>query len=361
MPLTLILSSPAAVADGAENPAYDRRHARLRRLLLQLVLRHEPRQQLARRNLSVSDLRKNLVVRAVVGAHLLEHLALEERRGIQVEPPRFLLEQPLAELDAARALFRLHEMLDLVPRPRRDDEVQPVAARLVAAVRDDLDDVAVAQARAQRHHLPVDARADALMSDVGVNRVREIDGRRAARKRLHLPLRREDVDLFGIQVDLEVLNELVRIADFALHFEQLTQPLEVTLVAVIADAPFLVFPVRRDALFRVAVHFLGANLHLERHAALADDRCVQRLIAVRPRHRDEILDAARHRRPRLVNDAERRVAVLHALGDDAQRHEVVDLIELDALALELLIDAVEALQPAVDLRDGNFAPRSAWR
>ena len=146
----------------------------------------------------------------------------------------------------------------------------------------------------------------------------------------------------------------MRIADFALHFEQLTQPLEVALVAVIADAPFLVFPVRGDALFRVPVHFLGANLHLERHAALADDRRVQRLVAVRPRHGDEILDAARHRRPRLVNDAERRVAVLHAVGDDAQRHEVVDLIELDALALELLIDAVEALQPAVDLLDRNL-------
>ena len=61
-----------------------------------------------------------------------------------------------------------------------------------------------------------------------------------------------------------------------------------------------------------------------------------------------------HRRPRLVDDAERRVAVLHAVGDDAQRHEVVDLIELDALALELLVDAVEALQPAVDLLDRNL-------
>ena len=53
-------------------------------------------------------------------------------------------------------------------------------------VRDDLDDVAVLQARAERHHLAVDARADALMADVGVNRVGEVDRRRAARQRLHL-------------------------------------------------------------------------------------------------------------------------------------------------------------------------------
>ncbi len=50
-----------------------------------------------------------------------------------------------------------------------------------------------------------------------------------------------------------------------------------------------------------------------------------------------------------MDDAERGVAVLHALGDDAQRDEVVDLLELDLLFLELLADAPEALDAAVDL------------
>ena len=84
--------------------------------------------------------------------------------------------------------------------------------------------------------------------------------------------------------------------------------------------------------------------------ALADDRGVQRLVAVGPRHRDEVLDPPGHRRPRLVDDAERGVAVLDRLGDDAQRHEVVDLVEVDLLALELLVDAEQALDAAVDLR-----------
>ena len=97
------------------------------------------------------------------------------------------------------------------------------------------------------------------------------------------------------------------------------------------------------------MHVGGADLHLERHAALADDRGVQRLVAVRARHRDEVLDAARHRRPRLVDDAERPVTVLHRLRDDAQRHHVVDLVELDLLLLELLVDAEEPLDAAVDL------------
>ena len=145
-----------------------------------------------------------------------------------------------------------------------DDEREPVAARLVPRLRDDLDDVAVLQPRAQRHHLAVDARADALVADVGVDAVGEVDGGRAARQRSHLALRREDVDLLGIEVDLQVLQELLRIAHLLLHLEQLPHPLEVALVAMVADAAFLVLPVRGDAFLGAAVHLLGADLHLER-------------------------------------------------------------------------------------------------
>jgi hypothetical protein len=56
-------------------------------------------------------------------------------------------------------------------------------------------------------------------------------------------------------------------------------------------------------------------------------------------------------RPGLVDDAQRRVAVLHVVGDDAQRDEVVDLLDLDLLPLQLLADAPQALDAAVDLDD----------
>ena len=193
---------------------------------------------------------------------------------------------------------------------RCDDEVQPVAARLVAGRGHDLDDVAVSQVRAQRNHLAVDARADALVTDVGVHGVREVDWRRAPRERLDQPLRRERVHLFGVQLDFQVLNEFLRIADLLLVLEQLPHPLEVPLVALIADASFLVLPVRGDALLGHPVHLDRPDLHFEGRPAFADDRRVQRLIPVGPRHRDEVFDASRHRRPRLVDDAERPVAVL---------------------------------------------------
>ena len=51
-----------------------------------------------------------------------------------------------------------------------------------------------------------------------------------------------------------------------------------------------------------------------------------------------------------MDQTEDRVAVLHALGDDADRQQVVDLIYARALLLELLVDAVEALDAPLDAR-----------
>ncbi len=55
-----------------------------------------------------------------------------------------------------------------------------------------------------------------------------------------------------------------------------------------------------------------------------------------------------------MDDAERGVAVLHAVGDDPQCDEVVDLLELDLLPLQFLADAPQTLDAAVDLDDRHF-------
>jgi hypothetical protein len=52
-------------------------------------------------------------------------------------------------------------------------------------------------------------------------------------------------------------------------------------------------------------------------------------------------------------------SVLHRLCDDAQRDESRYLVELDLLALQFLVDAEQALDPAVDLDDVEPAPRRA--
>ncbi len=49
-----------------------------------------------------------------------------------------------------------------------------------------------------------------------------------------------------------------------------------------------------------------------------------------------------------MNDAENGVAILHRVGDDSHGVEVIDLVDADALALQFSVDAVEALDPALD-------------
>jgi hypothetical protein len=82
--------------------------------------------------------------------------------------------------------------------------------------------IAVLQFRAQRQELVVDARGDAMMADVGVHGVREIDGRGAARQRHDLAFGREHVDLLGEEVALDVRKFLSRAT--RLDLEQALQP-----------------------------------------------------------------------------------------------------------------------------------------
>ena len=59
------------------------------------------------------------------------------------------------------------------------------------------------------------------------------------------------------------------IAHFALPLDQLPQPGDALIVLGGAAPAFFVFPVRRDAFLRDAVHFLGADLNFEMTAARA--------------------------------------------------------------------------------------------
>src|SRR5574342_207315 len=55
-----------------------------------------------------------------------------------------------------------------------------------------------------------------------------------------------------------------------------------------------------------------------------------------------------------MNDAERGVAVLDRLRDDAQRDEVVHALEIDRLPLQFEVNAVETLDAAVERDHWNL-------
>ncbi len=219
---------------------------------------------------------------------------------------------------ASQVLLRVDEVADLVPRAARDDRGQPVAGRGLVRRRQDLDDVAARQRRAQRRQLAVDPRAHAPVAHVRVHPVGEVDRRGAPREGEDLALRGERVDLVGIEVDLQGRQELLRVGDLALPVDELPQPLEAGVVGVGAEAALLVLPVRRDAALGDQVHLARADLDLEGLARFAHDRRVQRLVEVGLGHRDVVLDPPGHGPPELVDHAERLVAVARLRDDDAE-------------------------------------------
>src|SRR6185437_1988934 len=122
-------------------------------------------------------------------------------------------------------------------------------------------------------------------------------------------------------------------------------------------AALLILPVRGDALFGDAVHLFGPDLHFERLAVRAYDAGVQRLIEIRTRNGDEVFDASRNRAPLVVDDAKGRVAVLDRIRDDAERHQIVDLIDCDLLPAQFLENGVRTLHAAINARRNAFAPQ----
>ena len=81
-----------------------------------------------------------------------------------------------------------------------------------------------------------------------------------------------------------------------------------------------------------------------------DDGGVQRLVEVELRHRDVVLEAAQHRCPQRVDRAQRAVAVLHGVDDDAHADEVLHLVELLAPHDHLLVDRPVVLLTTEDGR-----------
>src|SRR5581483_6100404 len=209
-------------------------------------------------------------------------LVLEEL--VQRDPGlvQIALQQFSPESQAPLAIRGPKDRPDLRSGARRRRDVEPVLRRLLARRGHDFDDIAALQFVTERLELPVHARAGDVVSELGVNGVREIDRRRAAWKDANVALRGEDADLVLEEIDLHALEELGRILELALPLHQLTEPPEFLRVRVAdSPAPLLVLPVRRDAAFGDAMHLVRADLDLDALAARADHRRVERLVHVR--------------------------------------------------------------------------------
>ena len=165
---------------------------------LRLLGRHAEiaREDLARRKFAESDGGKKVIDlrKSVFRAELLQILVGNFLQTLR-EIPRFVFEQAAAHLGRFLTLLGVDEMADLALGVGRLDEAEPIAAGLVTFLGENLDHVAAADFVAQRNHLAVHLCAHALVPDLGMNRVGEIDRGRSARQLQDAALWRESVHL----------------------------------------------------------------------------------------------------------------------------------------------------------------------
>ena len=76
---------------------------------------------------------------------------------------------------------------------------------------------------------------------------------------------------------------------------------------------------------------------------------MQGLVTVWLRHRNVIFETARDRRVHFMDDTERCIAVFDGFHDDADRKEVIDLIQRLVLVDHLFVDAEKVLDSSVDI------------
>ncbi len=104
------------------------------------------------------------------------------------------------------------------------------------------------------------------MADVGVDAIGKVQRCGAARQVDDLPFRREHEDVLAEEILHDALDEFLAVLGGVPRLDDLTKPAGLAIQQALNVAPFLIHPVRGDAVFRRLVHLLGANLHLKRDA-----------------------------------------------------------------------------------------------
>ncbi len=191
------------------------------------------------------------------------------------------------------------------------------------------------------------------MAEIGVHRIGEVHRRGSLGEVDHLALRRQHIDGVGEKAAPEGIQPGGCTGRRVLPLQHLPQPCDAVLEGRIAPLEarpaLLVPPVGGNAELGVLVHLERADLHLERLALRAVHGGMERAVVVRFRLGDVIVELARQRRPKVMHDAQCRVAVLHVVDQDAHGADVVHRIEPRLLAAHLAPDAVDVLRPSGDL------------
>src|SRR3989338_3933542 len=94
------------------------------------------------------------------------------------------------------------------------------------------------------------------------------------------------------------------------------------------------------------MHVVGADLDFDNTVVRGDDCGVERAVAVWFREGDVVFDAAGHRAPDFVDDAEYLIAFFDGVDYHANCKIVIDIVHVPVTALEFLLAGREYILSA---------------
>ncbi|MPM73412.1 hypothetical protein SDC9_120392 [bioreactor metagenome] len=158
-----------------------------------------------------------------------------------------------------------------------------------------------------------------MVADVRMNAIGKVEWSRALRQVDDLPLRREHENVLAEEILHDAVDKFLAVLGRILCFDDLAQPAGFAIEQALNRTAFLIHPVRGNAVFRGAVHFLRSNLHFKRDSVRRKQRRMERAVHVRFWRCDVVFESTRNRFPVCVNHAERGVTVVDGVHDDANR------------------------------------------
>ena len=97
------------------------------------------------------------------------------------------------------------------------------------------------------------------------------------------------------------------------------------------------------------MHFKGSYLDFKRLPVGTDQSRMKRLVHIRLRHCDVILESSRDRLIHLMDHTQRRIAVLYCVHQDADGKKIIDLVDGLVLVHHFFVNAEEVLDPSGNL------------
>ncbi|MNC30052.1 hypothetical protein D3C75_783240 [compost metagenome] len=196
----------------------------------------------------------------------------------------------------------------------------------------------------QRYNSSIHFGADRPVPNLCMNPEGKIERHRTSRKLYNLTFGCKNKHEVREKVHLQRFNEFLRILGFMLQLQNLAEKRHPVLRIDVIAAAFLVSPVSRNPELGSPVHLPRADLHFCRLSARTHHSGVQRLVHVRFGHGNIILETARHRLPKSMNNPECGITILNIVDDNADGKQIINFIELLVLGVHLVIDTVNMLR-----------------